>query len=63
MLYVKSESGEMVPITTGGVFAKCPTCGAVHQVDLIGIMEQHIGNIEGVFRLLRSLLQETPTHV
>ena len=47
MLYVKSESGEMVPITTGGVFAKCPTCGAVHQVDLIGIMGQHIGNIEG----------------
>ena len=34
MLYVKSEAGELIPITYEGVFAKCPGCGAVHQVDI-----------------------------
>lgn len=47
MLYIKSEAGELVPITTRGVFAKCPLCGVVHQVDIVGILEQYIGDIEG----------------
>lgn len=46
MLYVKSEAGELIPITYGGVFAKCPGCGAVHQVDISGIMESCGGDIE-----------------
>ena len=46
MLYVKSEAGELIPITYGGVFAKCPGCGAVHQVDISGIMENCGGDVE-----------------
>ena len=47
MLYVKSECGKLVPITNTGVYAKCPTCGAVEQVDLPRMMAQYIGDIEG----------------
>lgn len=46
MLYVKSEAGELVPITYEGVFAKCPGCGAVHQVDLSEMMECCGGDVE-----------------
>lgn len=46
MLYVKSESGELIPITYEGVFAKCPGCGAVHQVDISEIMESCGGDVE-----------------
>ena len=48
MLYVKSEAGELVPITYEGVFAKCPGCGAVHQVDISEIMESCGGDVEDV---------------
>lgn len=46
MLYVKSESGELIPITYEGVFAKCPGCGAVHQVDISEMMECCGGDVE-----------------
>lgn len=46
MLYVKSEAGELVPITYDGVFAKCPGCGAVHQVDITEMMECCGGDVE-----------------
>lgn len=46
MLYVKSEAGELIPITYEGVFAKCPGCGAVHQVDISEIMESCGGDVE-----------------
>lgn len=46
MLYVKSETGELIPITYEGVFAKCPGCGAVHQVDISNIMESCGGDVE-----------------
>ena len=46
MLYVKSEAGELIPITCEGVFAKCPGCGAVHQVDISEIMESCGGDVE-----------------
>lgn len=46
MLYVKSETGELIPITYEGVFAKCPGCGAVHQVDISEIMESCGGDVE-----------------
>lgn len=46
MLYAKSEAGELIPITYGGVFARCPGCGAVHQVDLTEMMECCGGDVE-----------------
>lgn len=47
MLYVKSETGELIPVTYEDVFAKCPGCGAVHQVDISNIMESCGGDVEG----------------
>lgn len=47
MLYTKSTSGELVPITNGGVYAVCPKCGKTHVVDLVGMLEEHLGDIEG----------------
>lgn len=46
MLYVKDKEGELIPITYEGVFAKCPGCGAVHQVDISEIMESCGGDVE-----------------
>lgn len=46
MLYVKSEYEKLIPITYEGVFAKCPGCGAVHQVDISEIMESCGGDVE-----------------
>lgn len=47
MLYVKSKSGEMVPITNGGVYAICPKCDKAHVIDLVAILEHYAGDIEG----------------
>ena len=47
MLYTKSTSGELVPITNGGVYAVCPKCGKTHVVDLVGMLEEYAGDIEG----------------
>ena len=46
MLYVKSESGEMVPITYSNAYAKCPKCGTMHQIDLADILECTGGDVE-----------------
>ena len=46
MLYVKSEAGELIPITYEGVFAKWPGCGAVHQVDISELMDSCGGDVE-----------------
>lgn len=46
MLYVKDTAGELIPITYEGVFAKCPGCGAIHQVDISEIMESCGGDVE-----------------
>lgn len=46
MLYVKDKTGELIPIAYEGVFAKCPGCGAVHQVDISEIMESCGGDVE-----------------
>lgn len=48
MLYVKSELGEMVPITCGNVFAKCPKCGTMHQIDLAETLKCTDGDVEGI---------------
>lgn len=47
MLYVKSKSGEMVPITNGGVYAICPKCDRAHVIDLVAMLEHYAGDIEG----------------
>lgn len=46
MLYAKDKTGELIPITYEGVFAKCPGCGAIHQVDISEIMESCGGDVE-----------------
>lgn len=46
MLYVKSESGEMIPITYSNAFAKCPKCGTMHQIDLADILACTGGDVE-----------------
>lgn len=46
MLYVRNENGKMIPITDSNTFAKCPCCGAVHQVDISEIMESCGGDVE-----------------
>lgn len=46
MLYVKSESGVMVPITYSNTFAKCPKCGTMHQIDLADILACTGGDVE-----------------
>lgn len=46
MLYVKSESGEMAPITYSNTYAKCPKCGAMHQIDLSEMMRCSGGDVE-----------------
>ena len=47
MLYTKSTSGELVPITNDGEYAVCPKCGKTHVVDLVGILAEHVADIEG----------------
>ena len=38
MFYVRSRSGEKVPIVCGGIYSDCPRCGKAHAVDLIGMV-------------------------
>lgn len=45
-MYVKSESGEMVPITDSNTYAKCPKCGTMHQIDLADILTCTGGDVE-----------------
>lgn len=47
MLYVKSKSGEMVPISYDNTYAKCPKCGTMHQIDLADILACTGGDVEG----------------
>lgn len=38
MFYVKSKSGEKIPVECGSVYSDCPKCGKSHAVDLIGLI-------------------------
>lgn len=48
MLYVKNESGEMIPITYENTYSKCPACGIYHQVDLSEMLKCAGGDVEDV---------------
>lgn len=41
MFFVKSTSGEEVPITNTNIFARCPKCGKEHKVDLVSLIIEH----------------------
>lgn len=46
MFYVKSLTGEEVPITTGGVFTHCPKCGVEHKIDLVGLIAENVSDCD-----------------
>lgn len=34
VLYVKSDTGGLIPITSNEVYTQCPECGVIHQVNI-----------------------------
>lgn len=40
MFYVKSTTGEVVPVTNIA-FTRCPKCGVEHKVDLVSLVAEH----------------------
>lgn len=39
MLYVRNRRGYYTPLTYGNIFARCPQCKTMHQVDLIDLLD------------------------
>lgn len=47
MFFVKSTSGEEVPITNTNIFTRCPKCGVAHKVDLVSLIIEHGDDCSG----------------
>jgi len=46
MFYVKSSTGEEVPVTSTGVFTHCPKCGIEHKMDLVSLIVENADDCE-----------------